>query len=188
MLRRLLVMATLVAALSAAAPVAAGAKGKPAKSSYGSTTLTVDSGTLEALGSLGVTPGAVAPASLEGATYSFPITNPLRNALRTGVVRHAGGISLSAGATTVALTDFDINLRQRTLFGKVNGARPVRFSTSTSPSRRVKIRNGRLVFGPVETDLTQGEADALNAAFGVSAFTDDTVLGDAKIRYRQFPF
>ena len=104
------------------------------------------------------------------------------------MVRHAGGISLSAGGTTVALTDFDINLRQRTLFGKVNGAGPVALLDLDFSESRVKIRNGRLVFGPVGTDLTQGAADALNAAFGVSAFTDDTVLGDAKIRYRLFPF
>ena len=57
---------------------------------YGATTLDVDPGTLEALGSLGVTPGAVDPATLEGARYSFPIVNRLGNAVRTGVVRHIG--------------------------------------------------------------------------------------------------
>ena len=36
------------------------------------------------------------------------------------------------------------------------------------------------------TTLTQGAADALNTAFGVDALTDDTVLGDVKIRYKAF--
>ena len=83
MLRRLLVMATLVAALSAAAPVAAGAKGTPAKASYGSTTLTVDSGTLEALGSLGVTPGAVAQLP----SRERPIRSPSRTRCETHFAR-----------------------------------------------------------------------------------------------------
>jgi hypothetical protein len=32
------------------------------------------------------------------------------------------------------------------------------------------------------------EADALNAAFGVPGLFDETVVGDATIRYRLFPF
>jgi hypothetical protein len=148
----------------------------------------VDPGTLEALGSLGVTPGAVAPAKLEGATYAFPITNPLRSAIRTGVVRHAGGISLSAGGTTVRLTDFDIKLSDRLLYGKVNGAGPVALLDLDYSDTRVKLRGGRFEIGPVGTTLTQGAADALNVAFGVSAFTDDTVIGKATIRYRIFSF
>ena len=45
-----------------------------------------------------------------------------------------------------------------------------------------------MVVGPVGTTLTAGAAGALNDAFGVEALTDDTVLGDATIRYRLFGF
>ena len=190
MVRRLFAISAVLAAVLAAAPIAsAEAKGKPVKApNYGETTLKVDPGTLEALGSLGVAPGVVPPAKLDGATYSFPITNPLRRAVRTGVVRHVGGLTLSAGGTTVALTDFDIDLRQRTLFGKVNGAGPVALLDLDFSSAGIRFRNSRLVIGPVGTTLTQGAADALNGAFGVSAFTDDTVIGEAKVRYRLFAF
>jgi hypothetical protein len=194
MLRRMFVASAVVAALLAVVPVASGAPGKakPFKGPYyGATTLKVDPATLGALGSLGVTPGAVPPGELNGATYSFPITNPFRNAARTKVIRHVGGITLSAGGTTVALTDFDIVLRERKLYGKVNGAGPVALldlDYSKKSKKRIGFRGGRFVIGPIGTTLTQGAADALNAAFGVSAFTDDTVIGDVKVRYRLFPF
>ena len=189
---RTLALAGALALALVVAPSASATKSKtsthPGSSSYGATSLTVDPGTLAALGSLGVTPGAVAPGKLEGATYAFPITNPLRSALRTGVIRHAGGISLSAGGTTVQLTDFDIKLKDRLLFGKVNGSGPVALLDLDYSDTRIKFRRGRLEIGPIGTTLTAGAAAALNGAFGVSAFTDDTVLGDATTRYRVFSF
>ncbi len=189
--RKLIALLAVVAALLVVAPAASAGQAK-AKASwgwyYGATTLEVDPGTLGALGSLGVAPGAVAPATLEGATYSFPITNSLGSTLRGGVVRHKGGISLSAGSTTVKLTDFDIKLLERKLYGKVNGAGPVALLDLDYSGLGVKFRGGRINIGPVGTTLTQGAADALNTAFGVSALSDDTVLGDATIRYRLFPF
>ena len=189
-LRILAIVAALALAL-VVAPTASATKSKGGGSyapTYGATSLTVDPGTLAALGSLGVSPGVVAPARLNGATYDFPITNPLRSALRTGVIRHSGGLTLSAGGTTVALTDFDIKLKDGLLFGKVNGAGPVALLDLDYSDTRVKFRRGRLEIGPIGTDLTQGAADALNGAFGVSAFTDDTVIGEATTRYRIFPF
>ena len=191
--RRLFVFVAVLAALMAVAPAASADRAKvetKASSgwSYGATTLEVDPATLEALGSLAVTPGAVTPARLEGATYSFPIINSFFNALRSGVVRHVGGISLTAADTTVELTDFEIRLFERKLYGKVNGAGPVALLDLDYSRLGVRFRNHRAVVGPVGTTLTQGAADALNQAFGVSAFSDDTVIGDATIRYRIFPF
>ncbi len=191
--RRLIALVAVLAALLVVAPAAtAGGHGKYRGNwggwYYGATTLDVDPGTLDALTSLGVAPGAVKPAKLEGATYSFPIVNPLRSALRTGVVRHKGGISLTAGATTVKLTDFDIKLLEGKLYGRVNGAGPVALLDLDYSNTGIRFRNGKIKIGPVGTTLTQGAADALNAAFGVSALSDDTVLGDATVRYRLFPF
>ena len=190
MSRRVIVLVAAVLALLALAP-AASATGKHHSwggGSYGSTQLEVDSGTLAALGSLGVAPGAVEPATLEGATYRFPIVNPFRNALRTGVIRHSGGISLTAGSTTVELTDFNIKLLQGQLYGRVNGSERVALLDLDYSGVSLRFRGGRLIVGPVGTTLTAGAADALNTAFGVDALTDDTVLGDATIRYRLFGF
>jgi hypothetical protein len=189
--RRLIAALAVLAALVVVAPAASAGQVK-AKASwgwyYGATALEVDPGTLGALGSLGVAPGAVAPAKLKGATYSFPITNSLRSALRTGMVRHRGGISLTAGSTTVKLTDFDIRLLEGKLFGRVDGAGPVALLDLDYSRLGIRFRGGRINIGPVETTPTQGAADALNQAFGVSALSDDTVIGDATIRYHLFPF
>jgi hypothetical protein len=189
--RKLIAFIAVLAALLVVAPAASAGQTK-AKASwgwyYGATTVDVDPGTLGALTSLGVSPGAVKPARIEGTRYSFPITNPLRSALRSGVVSHRGGISLSAGSTTVKLTDFEVNLLKGRLFGKVNGAGPVALLDLDYSNLRIRVRGGRVNVGPVGTTLTQGAADALNAAFGVSALSDDTVLGDATIRYRLFSF
>ncbi len=188
--RRFAVLFAALAVCLVAAP-AASADSK-AKASfgwyYGATTLDVDPGTLEALGSLGVAPGAVKPATLNGATYAFPITNPLRSALRTGVVSHKGGISLTAGKTTVELTKFHINLVKRKLFGRVNGSDPVALLDLDYSRLGIRFRDGKVNIGPVDTTLTQGAADALNAAFGTDALSDETALGEATIRYRLFAF
>jgi hypothetical protein len=189
--RRLIALLAVVAALLVVAPAASAGQSKARASwgwYYGATTLEVDPGTVGALTGLGVAPGAVAPAKLEGATYSFPITNSLRSTLRSGVVRHRGGISLTAGSTTVKLTDFDIRLLEGRLYGKVNGAGPVALLDLDYSDTGINFRGGRINIGPVGTTLTQGAADALNTAFGVSALSDDTVVGDATIRYRLFSF
>lgn len=189
MSRRFMAFLAVLVALLVVAPIASAGdhKDKGSRGWYhGNTTLDVDPGTLEALGSLGVTPGAVDPATLEGARYSFPITNRLRDALRTGVVSHVGGISLTAGDVTVELTDFDINVPERTLYGKVNGAGPVALLDLDYSRLKIRFDGHKVKVGPVGTTLTQGAADALNAAFATDALSDDTVIGDVKIRYRAF--
>ena len=78
--------------------------------SYGATTLELNPAAVDALTGLGVTPAPIAPArALPSGELAFPITNSFRNALRTGRFRHSGGISLTAGSTTVNLEDFVID-------------------------------------------------------------------------------
>ena len=190
--RKLLVLVAVLAAVLVAAPAATAAPTKARASFgwyYGVTTLDVDPGTLSALVSLGVSPGAVAPATLEGARYSFPITSSLGSTLRSGNVRHKGGISLAAGSTTVNLTDFDINLVRRQLFGRVNGsADKLPLLNLDYSGLGIRYSGGSLNIGPVTGTLTETAAGALNAAFGTSALSSSTVLGKATIRYRLFPF
>jgi hypothetical protein len=77
----------------------------------GATALAVDAGALQALTSLGIAPGVIGPATLEGTTASFPITGGESELdLDPALVRHSGGLSLTKGATVVRLTDFDIVL------------------------------------------------------------------------------
>ena len=190
MSRRFIAFLGVLAALLVVAPAASAGGDHKDKGYwggyYGATTLDVDPATLEALGSLGVAPGAVDPATLDGARYSFPITTKLRSALRSGVISHRGGISLTAGDTTVELTDFDIKLAERLLYGKVNGEGPVALLDLDYSRLKIRFDGSKIKIGPVGTTLTQGAADALNTAFGVDALTDDTVVGDVKIRYKAF--
>ena len=49
----------------------------------------------------------------------------------------------------MALTDFDIKLKDRLLFGKVNGAGPVALLDLDYADTRIKFRRGRLEIGPL---------------------------------------
>jgi len=179
-------IATLTAmfALGSTGAFASGESAAKRAGPYGQTTLKVDPATLEALTSLGVSPGAVPPGTLNGTKYAFPITNSPTSVLRTGVVRHRGGISLSAGDTRVRLTDFGIRLLDRELYGKVNGAGPVALLDLDYSKARVRLRGTRVHVGGIGSTLTAGAADALNDAFGTSALSDETRIGKVSVDYR----
>jgi len=173
-------------ALLCAAAVAAPAAGAHTRS-FGATSLSLDPNAAAALTSLGVTPGVIAPATANAdGSLSFPITDPLPVALATGQINHAGGISLTAGSAQVHLTDFNINLRSRTLSALVGGSR-VRILSLDFSGAKIRFRDGQLKVGPVTAALTQAAADALNSAFGVTAFTKGLVLGSATVGYRLWP-
>jgi hypothetical protein len=170
----------VLAALALAGP--AGAHGR----SYGATTLTLDPGAVAALTSLGVTPAPIAPARAKrNGDLAFPITNRLTNVLRTGVIKHSGGISLTAGATTVELTNFWIDPFRRQLTADVGGSRAPILDLDFSHAR-VSGGFGRLTLGPVGGALTDVAAGALDGAFGLPAGTVPAglKLGDATVRYR----
>ena len=150
----------------------------------GSTTLALDPGAAGALQSLGVSVTPVAPATAGPAGVSFPITGfggsvwPL--ALK---INHSGGLALSAGATTVALTDYTIVLsRTPNLVATVNGGPRVSILSLSLRGAHVGFGGGGLKIGPVKASLTQTAADALNGAFGVTAFTKGLVLGNATVK------
>jgi hypothetical protein len=175
----LILAGVLVAALLA--PSVASAHGSR---TYGGTSLVLDSGPAAALKTLGVTPGVIAPARANAdGSLAFPITDPLP----TGVITHSGGISLIAGSTTVDLNNFDINLFARTLSANVNGARATILDLDFSRAN-ITFRGGRLTVGPLAARLTKTGANALNQAFGVSAFKKGLLIGQATVHYRLFSF
>ena len=174
--------ALLVAFALASAPASARGSG------FGSTTLKLDAGAVSALTGLGVTPAPIPPAGATAAgELAFPITNPFGSALRSGVIHHSGGISLTAGATTVALTDFDIELLRHRLTARVGDAR-VPILALDFARARVAFSRGTVRVGPVSATLTPEAATALNGAFGLPAGTVPAglKLGDATVRYRLY--
>ena len=182
--RLMLALVALVAAVALLPAATAGASGT---ATYGGTTLALDSGAAGALTSLGVTPGVVGPATAGASGLRFPIVNSFGNALVTRSIRHSGSISLTKGATVVKLTDFNINLGFRPdLTAKLGAARASILDLDFRGSR-IGFADGGIRIGPVKATLTQGAADALNGAFGVTAFTKGLLLGKATVNYSLFP-
>ncbi len=147
----------------------------------GTTALAIDPAALQAIVGLGITPGVIGPATLDGTTASFPITGG-RAALdlSAATVTHSGGLSLTKGGTVVRLTDFDIRAPQ--LFASLNGsAEKVAIVDLDLSALEPAISGRSITLGNVGAKLTQGAADALNAAFGTTAFAGGLHLGTATV-------
>jgi hypothetical protein len=167
----------------------------------GTTAVALDSGFTDALTQLGLTPGTVGGATLDGATgtITFPITGgevtlyDRESGYRPwvqGTVFHEGsGLSLTAGGTTVELTDFTIDPgKPARLFGNVsvNGrlAAPsaplfdLDGSTLTPPTTDA---DGSAVLDGTTVELSEEAAALLNQTFGTDALAGGFVIGTATI-------
>lgn len=150
----------------------------------GQTALALDSGAASALQSLGVTPGLVGPAIANpDGTFGFPITGGKVNA-RTlaGQIPHSGGISLTKDGTVVTLTNFNIDTRKAELSAAINGGARAAILSLDLSSPQVAVEGQTVTVGNVTAKLTKGAADALNAAFGTTAFTEGLTLGVATVK------
>jgi hypothetical protein len=148
------------------------------------TSLEIDAGALAALTSLGIAPGVIAPATLTGTTAAFPISGGrVKLNLSGGTIRHQGGISLTKGSTVVRLESFDIRLGAAPqLFAALNGGAHKAAILDLDLTGVTPAVDGRKVtLAGVTAKLTQGAADALNAAFGTTAFSAGLVLGRATV-------
>ena len=152
----------------------------------GATSLALDAAALQAIVAQGITPGVIGPATLSGTTASFPITGGLVALdLSAAEVAHSGGISLTKGATVVRLTDFDIVVGGSgapQLFATLNGgATPVAIIDLDLSALAPAIDGRNVTLSGITAKLTQGAADALNGAFGTTAFAGGLVLGQATV-------
>lgn len=163
-----------------AAPAAAHGKHHPrAHTQVGFTQVTVAPPVYALVASAGITPAPLAGATAfptKGTLAArFPITGYRLKQLQ---IRHSGGLSLTAGAATIALSDFTIDLRRQRVSGVVVG--------SIGDVGRVdlfKIRTSdRRDLGALRLTLTDTAAGALNATFGVDAFAEDATFGYATPR------
>jgi hypothetical protein len=147
----------------------------------GDTALAIDPAALQAIVGLGITPGVIGPATLAGTTARFPITGGVAALdLSAATVTHSGGLSLTKGATVVRLTDFDIRAPQ--LFASLNGgAEKVAIIDLDLSALQPAVSGRSITLGNVGAKLTQGAADALNAAFGTTAFAGGLTLGTATV-------
>jgi len=115
--------------------VAIAPKVKPA------TTVTLDQGTIGAVvNTLGLAPAAIAPGTLRQVGGDLLASFPIVGDIEHGLIRHRGGLSLTKGATTLALTSYVIDTRHGVLtaWAAVNGKRVGRiplFDLGAAPAK-----------------------------------------------------
>lgn len=157
----------------------------------GRTSVNLSSDFLGALSSLRVSAAAVGAGSLRSGVASFPITaGALDLANAKGEIDHAGGLSLTAGNTTVQLISFKIDTTGDSpvltglviVNGDVVGRLPL-FDLQL-PALTLPLTPGAFgtVFIPgVGVRLNKTAAGALNQVFGVTAFVEGFNIGQASV-------
>jgi hypothetical protein len=149
----------------------------------GATSLALDPGAAQALAALGISAAPAAPATANpDGSLAFPITGGKVDAKTlAGSITHGGGLTLSRGATTVTVTDFTVETAPAPTLTALLGT--TRFDLATLDLSAAKVATpGRTVTaGPVTAKLTKAAADALNQAFGTTAFADGLTIGAATV-------
>jgi hypothetical protein len=164
-----------------------------------STSVKLDSGFVEALGSLGVAPSPSGAAKVTDGTASFPISGGNVTVYKPGEVNpyvqgkieHDGsGLNLTKGDTKVTISDFEIDPGDpAVLTGKVEANGKV-----AAPSLKLFDLNGSTL-KPIMVDSAAGTAtltgttvtlsseaaEALNGAFKTEALKGGTTIGIATI-------
>jgi hypothetical protein len=162
------------------------------------TQVTLDAGFVEALTSLGLTPGVLGTATLTDGVLAFPITggnvdyydpNEDYRPYVQGSISHDGsGISLTAGDIVVELTDFRIDPGTSQLFGTVtaNGEKVgddvyIFNLDGSTLNPLAEDADGNAVLEGTTVLISPDAAGLLNSTFGTDAVTDQLVVGIAKI-------
>ena len=163
------------------------------------TKVALDAGFVEALTTLGLTPGVLGGATLTDGVLAFPITggnvdyyDPQASyrPYVQGDIQHMGsGISLTAGATVVELTDFVIDPGNNskltgtvTANGEVVAEDVYIFNLDGSTLKPLtEDADGNAVLEGTTVLVSPDAAALLNTTFGTDAVTDTLVVGIATI-------
>jgi hypothetical protein len=162
------------------------------------TTVALNEDFLAALESLKVAPGVVGDAQLKGADVSFPITggdvkyyDPASDVrpFVQGIIEHDGsGLSLTAGKTTVELTDFVIDPGTSVLTGTVtaNGEEaatdaPLFDLDGSTLEPLISNEDGSATLTGTTVLLTEDAAGLLNETFGIEDLTGGLEVGISTI-------
>jgi hypothetical protein len=143
----------------------------------------------DALTTLKVKPGTVAPTKLSQGKVNFPVIGgAIDLASLKGEIIHSGGLTLTAGKESVSLQAFTIDTTgapNLVLTGlvvedcKLIGRVPL-FDLDLSGSK-IKLDDGVLKITGVGLKLSATAAGALNDFFKVKAFTKGIPIGTAKV-------
>lgn len=161
------------------------------------TQVTVDEGFVEALTTLGLTPGTVGSASFTDGVFAFPITGgnvtyfdpegEVRPYVQ-GEIQHDGsGISLTAGDTVVELSNFDIDPGASELYGDVSvdgtvaAMHVVIFDLWGGTLEPLRTEGTNAVLEGTTVHVSDGAAELLNETFGTEQVEGGLLVGEAKI-------
>jgi hypothetical protein len=165
----------------------------------GSTAVALDTNFVSALGSLGLTPATVGTATLADGSVSFPITggtvtvfdkkSGYRPYVQGTLLHQNSGLSLTAGGTTVELTNFTVDPgTPARLFGDVavNGQQaaasaPLFDLDGTTLNPITMDSSGNAVLQGTTVKLSPEAAALLNQTFGTDALAGGLVIGIATI-------
>ncbi|WP_411699242.1 hypothetical protein [Conyzicola sp.] len=164
------------------------------------TQVTLDAGFVEALGTLGLTPGVTGGATLDAATgtLAFPITGgnvdyydpelDYRPYVQGEIDHEGSGITLTGGDIVVGLSDFKIDPGTSRLTGTVTangeevGTDVFIFNLDGSTLNPLsEDADGNAVLEGTTVLVSSDAAALLNETFGTDAVTDELVVGIAKI-------
>ena len=156
-----------------------------------STDVDLDAGTLAVLEENGVSVAPVAPATVSSSggttTASFPITEGYvavypRSELPfiRGTFSHSGGLTFSAGGTSVTATNFIVNPGSSTLTATVGGNAVQLLDLDGSNVQITPEGSTTRIEGTI-AELSSTGAQALNQTFGVTIFEQGIPLGTVRI-------
>ena len=161
------------------------------------TQVTLDAGFVEAITGLGLTPGVTGTATLTDGVLAFPITGgnvdyydpaeDYRPYVQGSISHDGSGITLTGGDKVVGLSDFRIDPATSQLFGTVtlNGELVDNdvyiFNLDGSTLKPLAEVDGNAVLEGTTVLVSPDAAGLLNETFGVTAVTDQLVVGIAKI-------
>ena len=158
----------------------------------GSTTVTLDAGSAGVLHQNGVAVAPVAPATAASSsgntTVTFPVTGgeafifPQKDLpFVRGDVVHSGGLTFSAGAKSLTVTNFIVNPGTSLLTASVGGAQVPLFELDGHNVKVGSDSSGNPTLDGTILRLSPQAAAALNATFGVTLFKEGIPVGTAHI-------
>ena len=161
-----------------------------------STAILLDKGFTDALASLKLTPGVVGDAALTDGSLIFPITGGNVSVFKPGSVpnyvvgqiQHEGsGLSLTAGDTTVELTNFNVDpgvsrvYGDVTVNGEVAATSAYLFELNGSTLKPLQSEGNTAILEGTKVSISDVAAPVLNDVFKTDAVKPGLLVGIAKI-------
>lgn len=160
------------------------------------TAIKLDKGFTDALASLKLTPGVVGTAKLTDGSLVFPITGGNVSIFEpgsvpnyvVGQVQHEGsGLSLTAGGTTVELTNFNVDpgvsrvYGDVTVNGEVAATSAYLFTLDGSTLKPLQSEGSTAILEGTKVEISDVAAPLLNQVFKTDAVKPGLLVGIAKI-------